>query len=348
MISGGAVRPGVAPRAWPGGRRVSRTHRPSGSDEAGLLGERDERQRRDQAAGRVLPADERLEPDDPVGREVDQRLVVEAQLAALDRAPQVVLEVDPLERLVATSTARTGRGAATGRALARTIAISASRSSSSGRRPARPPEAIPSDALMNQSRPPSANGARSSAAIRSAIRVRLVGVGDRVEEDPELVATEARDGVARSQAARPGAGRRRTSSRSPTAWPTLSLMTLNRSRSSRMTAIGSGVVGRGRGQRVRDPVGQQLAVGQAGRRVVQRAALRVVDQPRVVEGDRGELGEARQGIDLARARTAGRCVPDARPITPTTSSRPRSAARRRPPRTCRSARSRDALGVQAS
>ena len=97
--------------------------------------------------------------------------------------------------------------------------------------------AIPSDALMNHSRPPIGNGARSSATIRSAMR-RVVRLADRVEDDPELVATEAGDGVARAQAAIrrcPTA----TRSRSPTAWPTLSLITLNRSRSSRMTAIGS-------------------------------------------------------------------------------------------------------------
>ena len=45
----------------------------------------------------MLPADERLEPDDPAVVEVDDRLVVAAQLAAHERGSQVVLEVDPLE-----------------------------------------------------------------------------------------------------------------------------------------------------------------------------------------------------------------------------------------------------------
>ncbi len=80
----------------------------------------------------MLPADERLEADDPVGREVDERLVVEAQLAALEGAPQVVLDVDPVERLGCIIAGRTGRSAATGSRLRRTIAISASRSRSPG------------------------------------------------------------------------------------------------------------------------------------------------------------------------------------------------------------------------
>ena len=71
-------------------------------------------------------------------------------------------------------------------------------------------------------------------------------------------------------------------------------------------------------QGVGDPVGQQLAVGQAGGRVVQGAALGAVDQPRVVEGDRGQLGEAGQGARSRARRTAARPSPEARPMTPTT------------------------------
>ena len=56
-------------------------------------------QRRDEATDGVLPAHQRLEADDPVGGQVDQRLVVEAQLAALDGASEVVLHVDPVHRL---------------------------------------------------------------------------------------------------------------------------------------------------------------------------------------------------------------------------------------------------------
>ena len=87
-----------------------------------------------------------------------------------------------------------------------------------------------------------------------------------------------------------------------------------------ITAIGSGVVRAGARERVGDAVGQQLAVRQAGGRVVEGAALGDVDEARVVERDRGELGEAGQRR-RPRAGPNGRSVaPDARPMTPTTSS----------------------------
>ena len=62
------------------------------------------------------------------------------------------------------------------------------------------PRAMPIDALTNQSRPLSGNGARELAADPLRDAVRLVGVADRVEHEPELVATEPRDRVARAQA----------------------------------------------------------------------------------------------------------------------------------------------------
>jgi len=81
-------------------------------------------------------------------------------------------------------------------------------------------------------------------------------------------------------------------------------MTLNRSRSSRIRAIG---------QRVGDPVGQELAVRKAGDRVVEGPTLDGLEEMGVVEGDRGELGKPAQGRDLAdpeRPLHAARCQPD--------------------------------------
>ena len=128
--------------------------------------------------------------------EGDDRLVVEAQLAALEGAAQVVLEVDPLASSASFIDGSKTACAASAWDFARTIAISASRSSSSGvARPGRA-TAMPSDALMNQSRPLSENGARSSAPMPVGDAPRLVGVRDRVEDDPELVAAEPRDRVA--------------------------------------------------------------------------------------------------------------------------------------------------------
>ncbi len=59
-------------------------------------------------------------------------------------------------------------------------------------------------------------------------------------------------------------------------------------------------------QGVRDPVGQELAVRQAGRRVVQGATLGDVDEAGVVEPDRGKLREAGKRLDIAVAPLAAR------------------------------------------
>ena len=50
-------------------------------DEPGLLRQRDEVLRQQVAVGRVLPADQRLDPVDRAGAELDDRLVVQGQLA---------------------------------------------------------------------------------------------------------------------------------------------------------------------------------------------------------------------------------------------------------------------------
>ncbi len=47
----------------------------------------------------MLPAHERLDPDDLLGREIDDRLVVEPQLIAIEGVSQVGLEVEALDRL---------------------------------------------------------------------------------------------------------------------------------------------------------------------------------------------------------------------------------------------------------
>ena len=93
------------------------THAPSGHDEAGLLGCRDELGGLDQAALGVPPADERLEAGQPTVAEVHERLVVEHEVAAadgvLELGPELLApddgEVHPrLEELDATLAARLG------------------------------------------------------------------------------------------------------------------------------------------------------------------------------------------------------------------------------------------------
>ena len=93
------VRPRIAPGSGlpAGGLEHPAAER---QDEAGLLGQRDEGDRRHEATYGMLPADERLEADDALGGQVDQRLIVQPKLATLDALTEVVLEVDPLDRLV--------------------------------------------------------------------------------------------------------------------------------------------------------------------------------------------------------------------------------------------------------
>ncbi len=62
-------------------------------DQAGLLGERDELARREQAPVGVLPAHQRLHPDQPAAGERQLRLEVDDQLVLDQRAAKVVLEV---------------------------------------------------------------------------------------------------------------------------------------------------------------------------------------------------------------------------------------------------------------
>src|SRR5919106_269146 len=61
---------------------------PDGPHETGLLRQRDEVFRQDEAANGVAPPGESLEPHDPAGRQRDDRLVVRLYLLSLDRAFQ--------------------------------------------------------------------------------------------------------------------------------------------------------------------------------------------------------------------------------------------------------------------
>jgi hypothetical protein len=72
---------------------------PDGHDQARLLGDRDEPGRRDQAEPRVHPPDQRLHPANIAALHVDARLVVQHELALLDRPSKVALEGDVLRRL---------------------------------------------------------------------------------------------------------------------------------------------------------------------------------------------------------------------------------------------------------
>ena len=191
------------------------------ADQPGLLGHRDERERRDEAAGRVLPADERLEPDDAAvvrgRRSAGSGRGARRARGAARRSFSRSIRSSMAVLMVGSNRSRRRVGSS----LARTIAISASRRSSSGvTRPASPTAIAdrradePVAAALREGR---AQFGREALGDPDGLRL----VGDRVEDDPELVAAEAGHRVARAKASpraavrRPSAaGRRRHDRRS--------------------------------------------------------------------------------------------------------------------------------------
>ena len=160
--------------------------------------------------------------------------------------------------------------------------------------------------------PSRSNGAPSARSIRGRDPLRLADAAHRPEQDPELVRAEPGDRVGGPRRARRAAGRPRASSRSPAAWPRLSLTTLNRSRSSRISATRVAAARRRpsirpassscSARRLRSSVrfGRLVSVSWSGE--VGPAAdlgLRPLQQPRVVERHRRQLAEPGQRLDLA-------------------------------------------------
>ncbi len=69
-------------------------------DEAAVLGHRDEHGRRHHAPDRMAPAGERLEAGHHIAPQVDDRLIVQLELLALDRLAQVHLDLPPVVDLL--------------------------------------------------------------------------------------------------------------------------------------------------------------------------------------------------------------------------------------------------------
>ena len=63
------------------------------------LRDRNESVRKQESAGRMVPPDQRLETDNPAGRELDLRLVIELELVALQRMPQIAFRGDAFPNL---------------------------------------------------------------------------------------------------------------------------------------------------------------------------------------------------------------------------------------------------------
>ena len=204
---------------------------------------------------------------------------------------------------------------------------------------------MPRLALTYQSRSPRANGARSSARIRSAVR--------RASSTPPIPSRMIPNSSPPKRAT-VSPGRRQRWSRSPTRDEErvadgvaealvdhLEPVEVEQDQGDRVVVALAGP-----GERVGDAVGQEVAVRQAGDRVVEGAALGGLEEMGVVEGDRGELGEPAQRGDLAARRTAARSSPT-RGRSRRRPARRRSAGRRRRHRTPRVGMS-VARSVQAS
>ena len=67
-------------------------------NQAGLLGRRDEISRQDQSAIGVLPAQEALEAIQAAARELDDRLIVQLELAPVDGVAQIGLQLETHQR----------------------------------------------------------------------------------------------------------------------------------------------------------------------------------------------------------------------------------------------------------
>jgi hypothetical protein len=74
------------------------THHPFAQpgDEAGFLRNRNEQGWRNPPAIGVVPAQQRLEPGNPIGLRIDQRLVIDLQLTTVERVEQVLLQQTPV------------------------------------------------------------------------------------------------------------------------------------------------------------------------------------------------------------------------------------------------------------
>ena len=70
-----------------------------GRYDATLLGERHKLGRAEETARRVLPADQCLDADDLTVEQVDDRLIVDAQLTGTDGPAQILLDLHPVQDL---------------------------------------------------------------------------------------------------------------------------------------------------------------------------------------------------------------------------------------------------------
>ena len=220
--------------------RLGEHQPPERHDQAGLLGDRDEVGRRDEArapggASARAPRTRRMRAVGERARSAGSRARARRARA---RGAGRVSSAQPLAAPARASSGRTPRSGRGRRSLARYIAASASRSELRGVARAVGGRDRHADRGRREHlvRRRARRRVRSVASARSAIAQRLVGRAEVLAHEHELVAAERRDRVARRARRRRAGARPRTSSSSPTSWPRLSLTSLKRSRSMNSTA----------------------------------------------------------------------------------------------------------------
>ena len=236
-------------------------------DQPGLLGQRDELDRRQQPAVGVLPADQRLEPADLPGLQPDRRLVVEDELGAVQRAPELGFQVEPGDRrVVHRGLVHADPGLALGLGpvhrhvgVAHQLLGTVARVGSS---------ATPTLAVTRSCLAAIANGSPNTSRNRSAIAVASSSSCHVLEQDRELVAAEARRGVAGPELVAQPVGRGHeqlvAGGVAEAVVDRLEPVEVEDHHRERPLAPGEA------GDRVVDAVGEQGAVGQLRQRVVER------------------------------------------------------------------------------
>ena len=187
------------------------------------------------AARRVLPAEQRLHADDPPGREARRSAGSGAGARSAPWRAAGRARASPGRAVWACISGSNRTVDRIGSAFARWSAISACLSRSPGYVTRRGPTAMP------EARPDEPRGRRGRTAppMAASIRVATRSASRMLRTGPSRIPNSSEPSRATVSVDRAAPSSRRptsTRSRSPAAWPRLSLTTLNRSRSRRISA----------------------------------------------------------------------------------------------------------------
>ena len=247
----------------------------------------------------VLPADERLDPDQPLAAELEDRLVVQDQLVVSQRSRQRLLELHPLDhRRVHLRLVDLLLALALGlRSVEREVGVA---QQVVGLAVAdRDPDAGADEHLA------SLDPERLVHDLEDAVADRAdVVLVDVLEQDDELVAAEARRGVGGADArGEPGGG--------------LAQQLVARGVPEGVVDVlehvevdeqdgRPGLPALGARERMLEPIDEQQPVRKTRERVVERLVQRVLDRLRVGEREAGVLGEGDEHLALGlRVDAAG-------------------------------------------